>query len=300
MSQVKSSRERVSEKQSVRCLQTVEHIYRVGVASIQSLVELTGSDVATIEKDVDLLRRGGLQIHVDDKVRYRIGQAIPGFSLRLRAPEVTVAWAKISFCSRCWLNVGHDLPEESLAGAREVLGSALQKYYPSEEVYARPGCAGFDPFDLEPEPDGNGLHPLRGEAKRVCKRLRIIDLAESGHGCRREQLTNLLGVSDRTIGYDLRVLRKAGLEISFLRDRHCYWVDTLHTHLTQVLSRPGGAVHAGALLNIFKTAEEADRRAKQGRWCSTTSRKIQRSIKLIFKGRERELQPLTVLRNTAI
>lgn len=292
MRQNKPTRERVSEEQSVRCLQMVEHIYRMGSASSQTLTQVTGADSATVQKDLEMLCRGGLKIHVDDQSNYRIQQSIPGFSLRLRAPEVAVAWAKITFCSRCHFNVRDETTFEALSDARVLMATALRKYYPESEgsVCQLPRCSDLDAAESRPETDVSGLDNLRAEAKRVCKRLRIIDLTESGHGCRREQLTTLLGVSDRTIGYDLRIVRNAGIEISFLRDRRSYWVDTLHNHLSKVLSQPGGVSRAAALMIIFGTRDDSRRKAIQGRWCNITSSKIQKSLRLIFRGREQELQ----------
>jgi predicted DNA-binding transcriptional regulator YafY len=130
---------------------------------------------------------------------------------------------------------------------------------------------------------------LTGEARRVCKRLRIFDLVESGRARRREQLTALLGTSDRTLGNDLRVLRQAGLRIGYLRSGGTYRVDSMHTYFARKLSPPNAMACAAALLVLFGLREdEGGCEAPRG-WAECASRKIANGIRLTFKKGRQDL-----------
>ena len=292
MSRPQQKRERASEEQAVRCLRIVEYTYRAGSATLHELAELIGADPTTIGSDIAVLQHDGMRISVDGEDRYRIDQGIPGFSLRLRDPEASVAWITRMFCSQCWAKVGFAVPLETMSSACAFFESGLRKYYPqSEQVYLRqPDCTLQEVAAFQPDSGKDGWQKLKGQAKRVCKRLWTFDLIESGSGRRRDQLATLLGVSDRTIGEDLRIMRRAGLRVSFLRDRRSYWADSLHTHLAKAFSAPNTAAQAAALLLVFRTAGEPRDGASARPWCHSTSKKIQKSIRLIFKGREEELE----------
>lgn len=291
MSRPEQKPEQASEEQAVRCLRIVEHTYRAGSASLHELAELIGADPTTIGRDVAVLEHDGMRISVDEN-GYRIDQAIPGFSLRLRAQEASVAWTKRMFCSRCWAAIGSAIPIETVSSACAIFESGLRKYYPlSEQVHLRhPDCALLEVGVFQPDFGQDGWQNLKGQAKRVCKRLWAFDLIESGRACRRDELSTLLGVADRTIGDDLRIMRRAGLRVSFLRDRRSYWVDSLHTYLAKAFSLPNTAAQTAALLLLFRTTGETGDGALARPWCHSTSKKIQKSIRLIFKGRERELE----------
>ena len=291
MSRLQQKPEHASEEQAVRCLRIVEQTYRAGSATLDELAELTGADPTTIGRDIATLEQDGMRISVDED-GYHIDQGIPGFSLRLRDLEASVAWAKRMFCSRCWVAMGSAIPPETVSSACASFESGLQKYYPlSEQVHLRhPDCSLMEVGAFQSDFHQDGWQDLKGQAKRVCKRLRAFDLIESGRGHRRDQLSTLLGVSDRTIGDDLHIMRRAGLRVSFLRDRRSYWVDSLHTYLAKAFSLPNTAAQAAALLLVFRTTGETGDGALARPWCHSTSKKIQRSIRLIFKGRERELE----------
>jgi DNA-binding transcriptional ArsR family regulator len=122
--------------------------------------------------------------------------------------------------------------------------------------------------------------------------LRILDLVESGEARHREQLSALLGTTDRTLGNDLRVLRQAGLRIAYFRGRGTYWVDSMHTYFARVLSPPNAAAYAAALLVLFRLPEDEEGCEAPREWADCTSRKIGNSIRLVFKGRKQTLDML--------
>ena len=290
-SQRRQSSEDPSEDVSVRCLQIVEHTYRKGVASLDELARLTGADARTIAGDVALLHRGGLSIDVDGEGRCRVNQEIPGFGLRLTTAEAAAAWVIRWYCRDCRSPLRVPVPAEMMSAACAILESGLRKYHPgSEETCHRPadhlrlGRAAF-----QRRMDGERQADFSGEAKRLCKRLRILDLVESGKARRRDQLTALLGMSDRTIGTDLRLLRRAGLKIAYLHRSRTYRVDGMHAYFARRLSSPNGAAHAAALLVLFGSGEDGDRDEAPLRWVGQASRKIVHGIRLVFKGREGEL-----------
>ena len=183
------------------------------------------------------------------------------------------------------------MPLEVMSAACTILESGLRKYHGDSEEVCRlsADCRDLEWEALRSDVDGEGRVKLTGEARRVCKRLRIFDLVESGKARRREQLTALLGTSDRTLGNDLRVLRRAGLKIAYLRSGGTYRVDSMHTHFARGLSRPDAVARAAALLVLFVGREGGeDCEAPRG-WAECASRKIGNSVRLILKKRRQEL-----------
>lgn len=277
--------------QSVRCLQIVEHTYRMGVASLDDLVGLTGADAATVEGDIAVLRRGGLRVHIDAEARCRVLQVVPGFALRLTAGEVAAAWVRRWYCSTCRLRTAPSVSDETMSAACSVLEAGLRKYHAESEEACRlsADCGKLEWEELHSTTDGEGRPNLTGEARRVCKRLRIVDLVESGKARHRAQLTALLGASDRTLGDDLRALRQAGLRITYLRSAGTYWIDSLHTYFAKVLSPRDAVLCAAGLLVLFAERNDAEECEAPRGWAECASRKIISSVKLIFGRRKEEL-----------
>ncbi len=280
-----------SDEPSVRRLQIVECTYRRGIASLDELAGLTGADTATIKSDIDTLSRGGLRISVDAEGCCRVEQAVPGFALRLTTQEAAAAWVRRWHCRECGWLMGCFLHSQAVAAACAILESGLRTYHPDgEERYRRwADRSSIECRASQREVNGRGQAALTGEAGRLCKRLRIFDLVESGKSRRRDELTALFGMCDRTLGNDLRVLRRAGLRIAYARGRGTYRVESLHTHLARELSLPGRAAWGAALLVLFgpRGDVEGDRSACE--WAESVSRKIAKSVRLIFRKRKNEL-----------
>lgn len=280
-----------ADDQSVRCLQLVDHTYRNGVASLGELAALAGTDPATIAADVALLKRGGLRIDIDKAGRCRIVQPVPGFALRLTRNEAAVAWAKCRYCTGCSLSAVRRVPTETVRAACALLEAGLRKHHPDSEGqhHLSPICLDVSARPFPVRNDEQVSTGLSGEAARVFKRLRIFDLVESGKAHNRDELTAVLGISERTAGHDLRVMRRARLQIAFRRDLRSYEVTGLHAHLAESLTASGGTSLAAAIMLLFQATGGPDSGSEVGPWCKSTCRKIRRSIRLIFKDRENEL-----------
>ncbi len=291
MAQQWQASEEPSSDRSVRCVQIVEHTYRKGSASLDELAKLTGADAATIERDVAALRRGGLRVDIDVEGRCRVNQVVPGFALRLTVMEAASAWVRRWYCSTCRLQTGYSVPPKVMSAACSILESGLRKYHGDSEEVCRlsADCRDLGWEALGRNVDGGSRVKLTGEARRVCKRLRIFDLVESGKARRREQLTALLGTSDRTLGNDLRVLRQAGLRIGYLRSGGTYRVDSMHTHFARELSPPKAMACAAALLVLFGSSEDEEGCEAPRGWAECASRKIVNGIGLIFKKGRQDL-----------
>jgi len=280
------------ETRSIRCLQIVIHTYDRGSVSLRELAELTGTDSATLQHDIAALQGGGLRIRIEDPDRCRVDQAIPGFALRLTSAEAVAAWIKCRHCSRCLLLAGTTLPPEVLAAACSILAGGLRIHHPdSEEAFRRsadhPAHGGVPILEKTNWDDRSNL---TGRTRRVVRCLWMFDWIESGRAVRRDQLTALLGVSERTVGNDLRMMRRAGLPIAFQRGERSYRVDGMHAYFKRVLSAPDGPALAAALSMLFDVRGEAIDRDSVGPSEAGASRTILRSLGLIFKDRQPELE----------
>ena len=100
------------EERSVRCPLIVEHTYRKGSASLDELAKLTGADTAMIERDVAVLPRGGLQVHIDGGSRCRIIQGVPGLALPLGTREAAARVGRFHG-SRCRWRMGHSRTDDN-------------------------------------------------------------------------------------------------------------------------------------------------------------------------------------------
>lgn len=279
------------DERAVRCLQIVNHTYCQRTTSLTELARVTGETKSVVERDIALLKDGGLQLAVDARGECRIDQRVPGFSLRLTIPEAYAAWAKLAFCSHCRLAMGDAISSEATNAASKLLADGLRQYYP-ETDRAQVGhfdCGAGPPALPIDATKSHGWEHLGGEARRACKRLWMHELIETGRGRKRDELATLIDISDRTVGYDINVVRKAGLHINFLRDKRRYSVDTLHTYLEAGLTADDHAPIGAALLAMFAMQESPEQPAALRPWCVAASRKMEKSLRLIYRRRTAEL-----------
>lgn len=275
----------------VRCLQIVEFTFREGAASLHELSGVTGVAPEIVQRDITSLRRGGLRIGANDGGLFQLEEPIPGFALRLTTPEAVAAWGRLHYWRRCHRFRDCPFSSETILSACSMLASGLRIHNPcSEERNAQPVGPLLRKMEEVGNPNvGERAEGLTGEARRIHRRLRIVDLAETDRVRSRDELAAALGVARRTVSGDLAVMRRAGLKIAFLPARRVFRLETLHTYLTEKLPSPEAAGPAAALLEIFEAPGGIE--GVQPFCCceESAARKITRSIRLIFRGREHEL-----------
>lgn len=273
------------DRRAVRCLRIIHCLYSRGSTSLADLARLTAASGDLIRHDVSLMNRGGLKIMVGEYSECAIGQLLPGFALRLTEQEAAMVWLRLWNCS-----VGSAFPDNSVpltvvTDAIALLEAGLRKYHAEGESLAR------QPTKMLKQRHGEGVEGfasfaspnLSGEAKRIWRRLRILDLVESGNARHREQLVAVLSESDRTVGNDLAAIRRAGLGIAYHRGERTYWVDSLHTFLHNKLLLSGKSACARALFTLFDTERNESTSHSLNR---IAFQKIINSLRLIFRGRE--------------
>ncbi len=100
------------------------------------------------------------------------------------------------------------------------------------------------------------------------------------------QLAAALDVCHRTIHNDLALLRQAGLEVWYRRDRNAYVMKGMNRHLFDHLTPP----MAEALLTFFQVSEVAPETGIPAPALWRASRKLTRSIRLILAGQREALE----------
>lgn len=292
MPTLRTPRAHESDERAVRCLQIVEYTYRTRSPGLDALAAMTGADLATVAGDIDSLKDGGMQIYVDEDGHCLIDQQLPGFSIRLTTPEARVAWACLTYFNRQQIiETKEPRIARSISAAAALLASGLRTFYPETDR----AIVESEPINASPtipqpaDPAFYRWEDLGGEARRTCKRLRMIELIENGLGKRRAQLAALTGASDRTIGHDIGIARAAGFQIEYVRSQHRYVVDTLHTFLDRQLSFSGEPVIGAAILAICSPADTPRHLLALRPWTKSASAKLNDSVRMIFRYRSAAL-----------
>lgn len=286
----------VDEERSVRCLKIADFVYWHGSASPAELsAALSGLRTAidttrsVVERDLGLLTRHRLPIRVTPDGRYRIQGALPGFSLRLTKREASALWA---WCLTHSHVAGEPrLSDTTIADAVIVLQSGLRRFHPGSEVIASteesgPEFEGMQPAErLEVMPASD----FRGEARLVHRRLHLVDLVEKRIARNVGELAAVMDVSQRTIHTDLTVLRGAGPDIRYARDRHEYVAEGLNQYLSDHLTVP----MAAALLVFLEPLEDGKTGAGPSLAFRSASRKVAEGIRITFRAEQEALQMLS-------
>lgn len=267
-----------------RRLQIVDQIYRSGRISLDELAARTGSDVDTITGDIAALRRGGLQIHLNEDGFCSMRATIPGYNFRLTDIEAADALEMCRNCSWCPLLIPPSIPDEVMATACSVFEAALRHYHTvGELVLKRQTRCIHSSEEHSRSEDTNNPIRLRGEAGRVHRRLRVFDLIEAGKANNRAALARICRISVRTISTDLGILEHAGLKIVRSCGGRLLKADTLHTHIDGFLGRPDGAKYLHTLLTLFRGGGQGAIRDRLANQREVVSNKIARSLDAILK-----------------
>lgn len=283
------------DEQALRCLKITDYTYWAGTASLAKLSALlaelgtvTNTRPATLKGDIALLARHGLPIQLAADGRCRIHAGVPGFALRLTRDEASTVWAWCVAGNRMDVAATCKVPDATIADAIAVLEAALKAFHAGSEVIAESNSAAMQSGRLHAAQPLKDLRPsdLHGEARLVYRRLRIVDLIESRRARDVSQLAAALDVSHRTIHNDLALLRQAGLEVWYRRDRHAYVMKGMNRYLFDHLTAP----MAEALLTFFQVSEAAPETGIPAPALWRASRKLTRSIRLILAGQRKALE----------
>lgn len=274
-------RDRVRTK-SVRCLQIVDTVYRHHAITLTNLCNTIREESEVLLNDITALKKGGFALKSDTSQRFWIEQYIPGYSLRLKNAEAAIVWWKL------W-QVGHQhLPEiegisrDALRASCSILEAGLKKYHAASELLAR------HPVEMrehrEVQNDSVEMAKpmqMRGLAQQVYTRLSIFESIEAGQIKYRSHLATLLGESVRTVTNHLNVMRQAGLEIEYNRDKRTYSVESLHTYLSRQLTRAGDQSFINILIKLFSSTNDDMNASQQSLVEKTASEKMLRSLRSI-------------------
>ncbi len=285
------------DQRRIRCLKIVEHVYWSGTTSLQelsaTLAELSGiteTSVDVVEQDIAVLRHDGLPMSPDEAGRWRIDAVIPGAALRLTKAQASIVWAWCVTCRSSDQPVEGQVPPAVLSEAVAALQEGLRRFHKGSEVMNAASDATARPII---SPAGGPEQRLQafglvGEARLVNRRLRILDLIEGRKALNTSRLVALLDVSQRTVHGDLNVLRYAGLKIRFCRRCHEFQTEGLNSYLAGHLTLP----MAAALLALFEPTDARDGKIGGAVPFSLASKKLARSIRLIFARQAADLQDL--------
>jgi predicted DNA-binding transcriptional regulator YafY len=244
----------------IRCLKIVEHTYWSGSASVRELAKSVGrlliatsGTVSTVRRDVARLQIQGLPIVLDPAGNCRVDAVLPGFALRLTKAEGS---AVLTWCFRLGRASVSALPWETASEAVVPLITGLQRARvtggDTMTVEAGPTLPGLGRAEATPNP--LSVWTLRGEARVVARCLHIYDLVADRAARNIAELSAILDVSPRTVKYDLRIMRAAGLGVTFSRRRQEFRPDDLNGGFTRDLTRP----KAAALLFLLTLVRETD------------------------------------------
>ncbi len=251
---------------------------------------VTAAQITLLERDIDLLARLGLPIRIDADGCCRIDEVVPGFALRLTREEASAVWAWCVVRRGAAGSAKSEVPKETIAGAVAVLEEGLKIFHPSSEMMAHGGITrtGSERLDSEQPPLTVSTSDLHGEARLVYRRLRIVDLIDSRTVLNSSELAAVLDVCQRTVHADLNALRQAGIEISYARNNNRY----VRAGLNQYLAEHLDVWQAAALLMFFEAPEDAPNMPDRAPALQRAVRKLVRSIRLGFAGRENDLHAL--------
>ena len=282
------------DEPAVRCLRITDLTYWSGStslaelsASFAELPAVTAAEIPLLERDIDLLARQGLPIRIDADGYCRIHEVVPGFALRLTKEEASAVWAWCVVRRGTAGSAKSEVPKETIANAVAVLEKGLKIFHPSSEMMPHGGIERIEPEPLDSEQPPRVVYTsdLHGEARLVYRRLRIVDLIDTRTALNSSELGAALDVCQRTVHGDLNVLRQAGIEISYGRDNHRY----VRTGLNRYLAEHLDVWQAAALLMFFESPEDAQDMPDRAPALRRAVRKLVRSIRLGFAGREKDL-----------
>jgi len=228
------------EKQAIRCLKIVDYIYLNGSSSLSQLCgyigKLTvasGLDSEIVERDIEQLMRCGLPIILDDDGIYHIQAQIPGFEMRLTSIEWSLikSWAVTYLQSEIFAKC--TVSKDVMMQAITVLDAGLHKFYPDTKGISK---MELTPKELETLTSARSVGVLRssdvtGITRLTLRRLHLVDFIQTRAAIDINQLMTILDTSERTVHYDLHVLRCASIEIKFFRHSQEYVIDDLNRYL---------------------------------------------------------------------
>lgn len=286
------------KEQSVRYLAIVEQTYWRGSASLSELsaslsarTTVPDHGPATLRADIELLAHQGFPIAVGVDGRARICGRIPGFALRLTQSEARVLWACCVAAIDAPTSLLRPTDATSLPAAIAVIQEGLRACHFRDGNMPRFDVA---PVCAVPRGTKESTTPLRtevltGEARRVFRWLRILDLVESRKVRTAVDLGAALERSERSVHNDLSVLRAAGIQVRFDRRANAYRAAGFNEHLEIRLTLP----MAASLLRLFGSSSISCRSCVF--WTDgfgVAMSKMSKNLRLVFEGEIKELNAM--------